>query len=253
MLAKHKKLIIIITLCVIGALCVGGAVYAISTMAAKEKEYSEGENEYDSLREAALKPGTDEAEKGKQTVDVKALKEKNSDCVGWIELVGTDVSYPLLQGATNDTYLRTTFEKKPNVVGSIFVDTRCKGDFTGTNTLIYGHNAGNKSMFSILPQYAKPEFAKEHTDIKIYKEDIVLTYKVFSSRKTDVFDTAYTYTMQSNDDAVKFLLKQDELAGENDVELKGADTIITLSTCTNGAEDGRYIVQAVLTDTKPIK
>ncbi len=55
-----------------------------------------------------------------------------------------------MQGSDNDYYLHRTFEGKNNFSGSIFVEYRNSGDFTDSNTIVYGHNMKNQSMFGKL-------------------------------------------------------------------------------------------------------
>ncbi|MFR0925048.1 MAG: hypothetical protein ACLSGI_10835 [Butyricicoccaceae bacterium] len=41
-------------------------------------------------------------------MDLPALQQVNSDVIGWIAIPGTEISYPLVQGADNDYYLTHT-------------------------------------------------------------------------------------------------------------------------------------------------
>ena len=43
-------------------------------------------------------------------VDWEGLKAVNDDVVGWVQIPGTVVNFPVYQGETNDTYLRTSAE-----------------------------------------------------------------------------------------------------------------------------------------------
>ena len=83
-------------------------------------------------------------------VNFDVLRDINPDCVGWIEIPGTNISYPIVQGRDNDHYLRLNFEGKYSVGGVIFLDHRCDSDFDRTNTIIYGHNMRDGSMFGSL-------------------------------------------------------------------------------------------------------
>ncbi|MFR3321064.1 MAG: sortase domain-bontaining protein [Lachnospiraceae bacterium] len=74
----------------------------------------------------------------------------NSDIVGWLRIRALDISYPVVQGKDNDYYLHRTFEKTDNFAGCLFVNSYNMGDFTDQNTIIYGHNMKNGSMFGKL-------------------------------------------------------------------------------------------------------
>lgn len=86
-------------------------------------------------------------------MDFAALREVNPDILGWILIPNTRVSYPFLQGTDNDYYLRRTWRKGSSAVGAIFVEASNSGDLTDFNTVIYGHNMNNGSMFGTLKKY----------------------------------------------------------------------------------------------------
>ena len=84
-------------------------------------------------------------------VDFSNLLEQNSDTVGWIKVEGTKVNYSVVQGDDNDFYLDHDFYKNPNSAGWIFADWRGSLEKFRRNTVIYGHNMNNKTMFGSLP------------------------------------------------------------------------------------------------------
>ena len=75
---------------------------------------------------------------------------ENKYIVAWLRVGAIDISYPVTQGKDNDYYLHNTFENQPNIAGCIFMDHGCKKDFSDPNTIIYGHNMRNLSMFGKL-------------------------------------------------------------------------------------------------------
>ena len=76
-----------------------------------------------------------------------------SDVIGWIAIPGTEISYPLVQGTDSDYYLTHTWNQNSSAVGAIFMDCRCSADFSGFNTIVYGHRMNNGSMFAALKHY----------------------------------------------------------------------------------------------------
>ena len=82
-------------------------------------------------------------------IDVKKLKEVNSDVKGWISIPNTNINYPILQGSNNNYYLNRDINKEYNRNGSIFMDYR-NHEFNDNNTIIYGHNMNTEAMFSDL-------------------------------------------------------------------------------------------------------
>ncbi len=126
-------------------------------------EYEENEQITEELIETVIdiNSETDEI-----TIDWDNLRLINKDIVGWIEIEGTKINYPILKDIDNPFYLKHSFNKKYNENGSIF--TTNKNPFVDEETIIYGHNMKNRSMFSMLDNYLNKEFLYSHLNIKIY-------------------------------------------------------------------------------------
>ena len=123
-------------------------------------EYRAGTQEYDRIREYVQEDPQEETEQPEEgeaedrpvppAVDWESLKAINSDIIAWLQIEGTEISYPVVKGTDNDYYLHHTFEKNYNSAGSIFVEYTNSSDFQDCNTIIYGHNMRNGSMFGLL-------------------------------------------------------------------------------------------------------
>lgn len=175
------------------------------------------------------------------------LLEKNSDIVAWIDIPGMDISYPIVQGKDNNEYLRRNLDREYSKQGSIFISASNKNPFQDYNTVIYGHNLMNSSMFSDLKKYSKQSFADEHNSIFIYFPDgNVFEYKVVAFHKINAA-TNDAFYKTANFDKQGFLnsIKQDN-ALKYDITDADIQSVITLSTCTNYDKTERYIVNAVL-------
>ena len=61
------------------------------------------------------------SETTERMLQLKELKKENSDIVGWLEIEGTTINYPVLQGNDNDYYLTHTYKKQYSKNGSIFL------------------------------------------------------------------------------------------------------------------------------------
>ena len=144
-----------------------GATFAGVRLAGRNSEYKAAQNEYQQLRTEYTTSSGDAStsqEEGAAAkpadIDLAALQQQNPDTVGWIELPGTDISYPIMQGASNETYLRHTFNKEYLISGSIFMDFRNNKDYSDFNTIIFGHNMRDGTMFSQLGSYLNDDFLR---------------------------------------------------------------------------------------------
>lgn len=177
-------------------------------------------------------------------IDLDALREMNSDAVGWIEIPDTIISYPLLHTADNSYYLTHTFRKETNRAGSIFIESSNQNDLSDLHTIIYGHNMKSGAMFADLKNYLKKSFWQEHPYIYIDLADGAHCYQIFSSHKAPVSDICYTIGYQADDVYADFLSSlQSASLYDTGVSVSTDDTVITLSTCTNDGKD-RIVVHA---------
>ena len=114
-------------------------------------------------------------------VDFNELLKKNPDTVGWIKVEGTKVNYPVVQSTDNDYYLSHAFNKTANQGGWIFADYRVNFKDFGKNTIIYGHNMNNKTMFGSIPNMLYNSYLSNSSNyyIKISTPTSNSVWKVF--------------------------------------------------------------------------
>ena len=183
-----------------------------------------------------------------------ALKAKNPDVYGWIYVEGTTIDHPIMRGSDNDYYLNHAYTGEALPIGSIFLDYNTKDKLTDNfNAVIYGHNvvavSGSKSsMFHDVTKFLDADFFNSNK-IYIYTMDGVFIYKAVSVYPTTA-DYFYYRTEFPNEAA--FLKFAKEMVANSKVPsgetFSSGDTMITLSTCTNGASDGRYALHAKLVE-----
>lgn len=181
----------------------------------------------------------------KRTIDFKQLKSINSDIIGWIYIPHTVVDYAVLKGQDNNTYLHHNYYKKYSFAGCIFMDQMNKADFTDDNTILYGHNMKNGSMFATLKQYMSQSYMDKHPYIYVYRPDGSLNvYSVFS---TNIFKAVSHMYAKGNpyESYVKKILST-SLAKE-DVEMKAAP-LLMCSTCSGANSENRNVVYGRLAE-----
>jgi len=182
------------------------------------------------------------------SIDFASLKSINDDVIGWIYMEALpQISYPVVQGEDNNTYLHQTYEKNYNFAGTIFIDYENKRDFSDCNTLVYGHNMKNGSMFGMLKKYRADE-----TLYNTSKYFWILTpeknyrYEIIAAYTTSVNSETYTLFKGPGSEFLEYekkMFQNSEIqtdASAEDADVK--DKIVTLSTCT-GNQATRFVVQ----------
>ena len=179
-------------------------------------------------------------------VDFAKLQEINPEVIGWIRVGAVGISYPVAQAGDNEFYLHRTFKKVDNFAGCIFENYANSPFFTDQNTIIYGHNMKNGSMFGQLKKFGEQETVDRNPYFWIFTKDFIYQYRIFSSSIVSKMGDPYIVRF-AQEDFEKFIEKS--IASSEidcgDVTVTAKDRIVTLSTCT-GNDATRRIVQGVL-------
>lgn len=175
-------------------------------------------------------------------VDIDELKNEYKEAMGYIEIPNTNISYPIMQGEDNSYYLKHLPNGNKNKMGSIFLDYRNNG-FNDKNTIIYGHNFNNGTMFSDLLNYKSNDFYKKHSKYDIYINDKNIEVEVFGVYIVNATKEEIPINFESSDDFNNYLdkIKKSNLITSN-TEVNESDQLITLCTCANGSWKNRLIV-----------
>lgn len=182
--------------------------------------------------------------------DIAALQQINPEAYAWLEITGTDISFPILQSAEDETfYLTHNIYGEEDDNGSIYTEYYNNTDFADPNTVIYGRN--RDEMFGKLHQFQDRDFFDTHREIKIYTAGKTLTYKIFAAYTYDDRHLIATYDFWdqlvfSNYLEDVFAIRAMDAFIDDSVEVTAENKIITLSTGVTGQDDKRYLVQAVL-------
>ena len=201
----------------------------------------------------AEKKASKEKETRERMLKVKKLQEQNEDIVGWLEIEGTSVSYPVLQGDDNVFYLTHNYKKEETEKGSIFLNADYDWDIPSNNLVIYGHNLVNGQMFKELLKYSKEEFYKEHPVIRFTTEKKDMNFEVMSAFKSKVFyeneqdvSRYYEFMNSKSKKEYKNFVKNAKKASIYDtgVTAEYGDQLITLITCSYHTDDGRFVLIA---------
>jgi len=192
-------------------------------------------------------------------IDFEKLLAINEDVVGWVMVDGTNINYPILQSYDNNYYLKRDINRHISKSGSIYMDYRNEG-FSDKNTVLYGHNMKNSTMFAELEKIYNGELGND-VEIKVFiPGDITdasgskdldganvsegaskeVIYKVFSTYAIRPADFNMNIGISEALDYTKI-----DFVGFED--LKGEEKVLTLFTCTDSMAE-RIIVHAILVD-----
>ena len=188
-----------------------------------DDDYGELANTYTSVKDEKKE------EQNYLQIDWATLKERNNDVKAWIQIPDTNVNYPVLQGETNDTYIHSDIDHQKLSAGSIFVDCRNEKPFEDFNTVIYGHNMKNGSMFNNIKSYTDQSFADEHPYVYIYLPDGSIN--VYSIYSTKIIDATSDYYLKDIDYASYVANAKSSAKQSRDVDTQNTAPLLLLSTC----------------------
>lgn len=191
-----------------------------------------------------------------KNLDWNKLHKENEDIYAWITVTDTTVDYPVLQHPTDNTYyLNNNIDGTPGYPGCIYTEDYNAKDFSDKNTVLYGHNLKDKTMFSSLHNYEEENTFSKDQYIYIWTENDVFVYKVFAAYEFNSnhlllnydYNNEYVYEQYIKD---IFNVKDNGYGIANikdDIDVTKEDRIITLSTCTTDHNsDQRFLVVGVL-------
>lgn len=249
---KKRKIIALICLG-LGLTCGAIGIY-------KYIEEKNAGKEYEKLQQEVVKeepkpveePEPEPVSKVEIPIDFAALQQQNPDVYAWIQVPGTEVDYPILQSSNDNTYyLNHTIDGEEKKEGAIFTENYNTKTFEDPNTVIYGHDMKNGSMFQSIHKYMDRSFFDNNRYIVIYMPDQILHYKIFAAYLTDNKHLLMNYNFWSKDEYQQYLnsifsMRDMNAFIDTSTEVTTEDKIITLSTCYAGISTQRYLVQAVL-------
>ena len=177
----------------------------------------------ESVTDAETEPSAEPTEQPAAEHNIQALIAENSDCIGWLSIDGTNISYPVMYTPSEpQKYLRRSFYGKYSQSGVPFLDGRC--DLQSTNLIIYGHNMRNGTMFADLKKYVDRDFLNAHRTVKFETADGIRYFIVTEVLRTDITDAWY-----------------DRITAED------GSRCLVLSTCYGSGKDGRLLIIAAET------
>lgn len=153
------------------------------------------------------------------------------------------IPYPIAQAPDNDYYLTHLFTGEKNKVGSIFLDYRNQRDFSDKNTIIYGHNMLDGSMFSSLTNYAEQSYYESYPQMTLFTPRGNYSLQLFAGIVLDGSEDTIRFTFTDNDDFSNYIrMLKENSTFTSSVSVMPEDPIVTLSTCSYTFNNARYVL-----------
>ncbi|MCM1495902.1 MAG: class B sortase [Bacteroides sp.] len=194
--------------------------------------------------------------------EYQGLYEQNQDMIGWLQIDGTNIDYPVMQTLEDEEYyLYRDFYGEDNQNGCLIMDTDSNvgvgsqehkyqnGSCPSTNLMIHGHTMKSGEMFGNLDLYAEEAYGLEH--------NIICFDSLYEHREYELIAVFYSQVFYENEDVFKYYKffqadTQEEFDNwYNNIKQKSVydtgefgDEFITLSCCAYHVEDGRFVVVA---------
>ena len=203
--------------------------------------------------EAVPKQDTEESEKAKIPIEIDfdSLYEISSDVVAWLYTPDTEINYVVAQAEDNDYYLHRLLDGISASGGTLFTDCRNHAGFTDWNTVIYGHNMKNGTMFASLMDYRRPGYYEEHPIMYLYMPEHRYKLELIAGYTTNINDMIYSIpvTKEERDEIIDHACKVSSFI--SGIAIGEDDKLVTLSTCSYAYDEARYVVIGRIVDDMP--
>ena len=242
---KSRKILIGILICVIiGSVFYIGYYYV--TQNKNEKVYKKLQKEVVKQESKEEEPQTEESHV-EIPIDFAQLQAQNPDIYAWIQIDGTEINYPVVQGTDNQYYLKHLFEGKWNSSGCIFLDSRVAEDLSDRHSIIYGHHMKNGSMFSGLTKYKEQQYYEAHPSGYLLMPDENYTIEFFAGYVASANADAWNLDFESDEEYMAWIDRAiEQSCFESPVRPVADSRIVTLSTCSYEFKNARFILLGII-------
>lgn len=218
-------------------------------------------NKFDEFKNSTPTPSTDTTTSEtlpENPINFAEIQQQHPDVCAWIQVDGTIIDYPILQSTPekdDNFYLDHDINGEKKRAGSIYIQKLNHDDFSDPNTLIYGHNMLNGTMFGQLKKFRSKEFFDQNRYIYIYTPGHILKYEIISAFVYDDRHILNSFNFSVDSECREFFntcVNPQSLTKQvtDDAELTIFDKIITLSTCTSNESERYLVVGKLISDTE---
>ena len=182
------------------------------------------------------------------------LQEINPDVFAWLNVYGTHINYPVVQGEDNKKYVNRDAMGGYSIAGALFLDTHCSPDFSDSHSIIYGHHMEKQAMFGEIGLFAEKRYFDDRRYGTLHYEGKAHSLEFFAFIQTTAYNYELYQTGITNKAEQEYyldaLLRQAQHV-RAETSVTAEDRIVLLSTCSESSTNGRSILAAKITDEPP--
>lgn len=224
------------------------AVAVLTYSSIKLYNYNQDKILSEKLAKEMTSAGADES--APISVDFKKLKEENSDIIAWLYLEDSPINYPVVQAKDNAYYLKRNINKTYSPYGSLFADFSNNSNFTDNNTIIYGHNMKNNTMFATLVDYKEQDYFNNHSAMYLLTPEKNYKLEIIAGKTVNSTSEIYKLPLESEQKKEfisQFINQSDFKSG---YKFEENHKYVMLSTCSYDYYDARYVLIGLLKNIK---
>lgn len=243
----------------ISIICAAVFIYAAARVYSTLKEHNAGKKYYETLASDCVSYAptaptenteeTDSDSKSAVSSDYSAPVSvafdklpNNENSVAWIYEENTPINYPVAQGKDNYEYLDKLLDGTYNFSGTVFLDYRNSADFSDFNSILYGHNMNNGTMFGTIVNYKEQSYYDAHPVLFLSAKNCDYKIELIGGcvTKPDSEFYAIPQSVKERDLLIDSLLDASTFSANP--QINENDRLITLSTCSYEFDDARYVL-----------
>lgn len=245
---KLKKKVVNSIYNILILICVIGFITTLFIILRDHQSFQLADQNYQEIRDLRIISNQNDSI-GNTSIDFESLSKINPDIIGWIGFEGLEIDYPVVQTKDNEFYLNHLFSLEKNKLGAIFVDYRNKSDLSDHNTIIYGHNMKNGSMFSSLTNYKSQDYYDANPDILLVTKEKKYRIDFFAGLVVDGSYESVRFSFSDEDDFNQYINSLEDMSTfKSSVIVGPQDRIISLVTCSYEYNNARYALYGKLVE-----
>ena len=185
-------------------------------------------------------------------VDWAGLKAVNDEVVGWVQIPGTAVNFPVYQASDNEKYLHTSAEGEYSLGGQVFMDyENTAPGMVDAQTIIYGHHLRNGAMFKPISDMENREMFDSVSTVWYVTESATYELEPLMLYQTDSSDAnVRRFAFASPEELTAYLT---DLLGRATTSradaaerIPGVSQVLSLCTCNyDDGDSGRTVLACI--------